>query len=277
MKRIFGVLLIVTILIVSCTTAYAITGYGSAQSDVEFRETGIATFILDNSGKIVGALKPDEDLKKLGFQNCKKSGPTNLEDGKALRRRAYARVILDENYKVIEGGKNIEVTIVLTNYYLVAQILGDEFTVADIIDATIYSPNLDACNTRAAHMFLPQGSDRVKVGRVIFKCGKCLDLYVGNFDCDCDLELGFRAVVQKEPEKVPGCIEPPNHCGPIKPACNPCGPSVVVTTNTEVTTTVVTTVDTTTTTIVTGNDCGHGPKPGPRPCPRPVPRPGCGW
>lgn len=249
-KRILGLLLLVSLLLCTITPAFAITGNDChSDCDEEYRDTGCAVFLLDSRGKIIGALKPCEDLKILSMQNSKKKSPTGLQNGRAIRRRAFTRVHLDNDYKVIGGGKKLEVTVVLSNLALVQEILGDDFTVADIIDATIYSPNMDCANAYATHMFLPKGSNRVRVGTIYFKSGSYLALYAGNFDYDCDLELGFTAEAVPEPEeKIPGCIEPPDHQGPCCP-CHPGCPHWTITTTTTVT--VITTV-TTTTTIVQG-------------------------
>ena len=251
-KRILISLLGFVLTICLCTSAFAISGSGSYDCEGEYVEKGVATFLLDNSGRIAGVLKPNEGLKKLGFQHASKLSAKYLEDGKAIRRRAFIRIGLDEDFKVIKGGKDIEITLVITNYDLVASILGEGFLVDDVIDATIYSPNPCSCKPYGAHMFMPQGSGREYVGKVIFKCGNCLDIYVGDFDGDCELEIGFRAVPLKpEPEKeIPGCIEPPDHCGPCRP-CHPGCPHMTITTTTDVTTVTTTTV-TTTTTVNTG-------------------------
>lgn len=249
-KRVFIIFLSVVFLLFTCSTALAITGTDCYENDYEYCETSVATFLLDNSGRIVGVLRPEEELKKVGYQHTTHKSPTNIENGKATRRRVFAKVTLDDNYEVIKGGTDLEVTITLTNYDLVAEVIGYDFTNNDIIDATIYSPCLKGCGTYASHMFLPQGSGRVRVGTVKFKSGKCLALYVGNFDGDCDLELGFTA----EPVKEEPVCEPPCHpCPPCTPPCHhhpqcgtPCTQPVTVTTTTV---TEVTTVTTTTTTV----------------------------
>lgn len=251
-KRILISILGFVLILCLCTSAFAITGSNKYDCDAEYVEKGVATFLLDSSGRIAGVLKPGEELKKIGFQNSKKLAAKYLEEGKAIRRRAYVRIGLDNDFRVIKGGKDIEITLVITNYDLVASILGDDFLVDDVIDATIFSPDPCSCQPYGAHMFLPQGTGREKVGKIIFNCGNCLDLYVGDWDGDCELELGFRAVALKpepECEKVPGCIEPPDHCGPCRP-CHPGCPHMCVTTTTNVTTVVNTTV--TTTTIIGG-------------------------
>ena len=250
-------LLVIVLMLGACVSAYAVTGPGGDCADgVEFSETGYATFILDNNGKICGALKPCEELKKLGFQHYKNCSPRGLEDGKALRRRAFAKVVLDDGYYVEKGGTELEVTIILTDVDLVEEVVGD-LSVESIIDATIYAPCLTSGTTYATHMFLPANSGRQRVGTVIFASGKCLALYVGNFDCDCDLELGFTAVAVKPQPEPEGCIEPPDHCGPCVPLCTPCTPPVTVTTTTEVTT--VTTTTSTTTTTIGGGSCNPCP------------------
>ncbi|MBR6252520.1 MAG: hypothetical protein IKR04_01575 [Clostridia bacterium] len=250
-KRILISILGFVLTLCLCTSAFAISGSDNYGCDAEYVEKGYATFLLDNSGRIAGVLKPNEEIKKLGFQSPSKLAAKYLEDGKAIRRRAFVRIGLDEDFKVIKGGKDIEITLVLYDYDVVASILGDNFLVDDVIDATIYSPNPCSCKPYGAHMFLQQSVRGEKVGKVVFKCGNCLDLYVGDFDGDCDLELGFRAVAQKAPEEeVPGCIEPPDHCGPCRP-CHPGCPHMCITTTTDVTTVVTTTV-TTTTTVGTG-------------------------
>ncbi len=252
MKRLLVIFLGVLLVLACFGTAYAITGNDCEREDVEFQESGTAVFILDNAGKICGTLKPCEDIGKLGFQHSNKSNPQGLEDGKAIRRRKLARVRLDEELQVIKGGTALNITVILTDMETVEEIVGEELTVQNIIDATIYSPNL-ACdsNTVAAHIFLTRKTNRFQVGTVKFCNGKCLKLYAGNFDCDCDLELGFTAVALEEPEPVcnvqPQC--PPKPPCPAIP-CTPCTPCVNVTTTT---TTSVTTTTTTTTTVGSGS------------------------
>ena len=239
-KRIGFSILIFILALSLCAQAFAISGSTEYNCEAEYVETGVATFLLDSNGRIAGVLKPNEELKKLGFQNAKRILKKNLEDGKAIRRRAYVRISLDEDLKVIKGGKDLEITLILTNYELVESLLGEDFLIDDVIDATIYSPDACSCKPHGAHIFLPQGSGREKVGKIIFKCGGCLDLYVGDFDGDCELEFGFRAVALPAPEEeVPGCIEPPDHCGP---PCQPPCPTVVVTTTVTTTTTTTVTV-----------------------------------
>ena len=247
-KRIVALLLSVAMLLCLIPSALAITGSECDRDDVEFRETGEAIFLLDENGRVCGVLKPNEDLKKVGFQNSKHSSPRGLEDGKALRRRVFVRVNLDDELKVIKGGRKLQVTITLTNADLVREVVGEELTVESIIDATIYSPNLYCDKPYAAHMFLPQGSGRELVGTVSFCNGTCLKLYVGNFDCDCELELGFTAVANKAPapKKQETPCQPQQPCQP-QPPCNPCV-TVTTTTTTEVTTT-------TTTTTTVGSGC----------------------
>ena len=251
MKRFVAILLCTLLMITVVTSAYAITGAEDDCDGIEFCETGVATFILDDARKICGVLKPNEELKKVGFQKPKNGAPTGLQDGKAIRRRVFARVNLDEDLYIVKGGKELEVTIYLTDYDLVEEIIGD-VTVENIIDATVYSPNLYCEKTYAAHMFLGQNTKRVKVGWVSFKCGKCIDLYAGHFFGDCSMQLGFTAVALKPVEECtePPCIPPcPPPCHPPCCQCQTCMPQVTVTTTTV---TEVTTTTTTTTTIGTG-------------------------
>ena len=261
MMRRFLVAIVVSLFVLTCvTSAFAITGNDDWCNGVEFQETGVATFLLDNNGKLAGVLNPNEDVGKLGFQSStNRYSPSGTdEEGRALRRRMYVRVCLDEFNYVSRGGKNLEVTITLTDLELVESIIEGEVTVESIIDATIYSPNLSCSQPYAAHIFLGQNSDRVKVGTVCFNNGRFLELYAGHFYGDCRLVLGFRAKpVEKAPEPDPCPCEPCDPCepyippcpGPIPPPppipvpCYPCTPTVTVTTTT---TTQVTTVTTTT-------------------------------
>ena len=236
-------LLVLVFSICLCTCCLAIGNSDNYDCDnVEYKETGIATFLMDNAGRLSGVLKPQEDIKKLGFQTPKRNVPKDLEDGKAIRRHAYVRVCLNDELKVIKGGKDVKATLILTNLKLVESLLGENFSIRDVVDATIYSPDICSCKPHAAHMFLPQNSGRENVGKIIFECGGYLDLYVGDFDKDCELELGFRAVAVKGescPQQVEGCIEPQDPCGsPCLPVC----PNINITTTTTVTTTTNTTI-----------------------------------
>jgi hypothetical protein len=249
MKKVLS-LVLGLIMLCTCSVALAVNG-NDCEGEYEYYETGSATFLLDNSGRIAGLLKPNENLGKLSFQRTNKCSPTKLEDGMAYRRRKLVQVELDNNNFVVRGGTRLDITVALTRLDLVQDVLGEDFTVKDIIDATIYTPciNPPCGRVYAGHQFLGAGSQRIKVGVVIFKNCKVLDLYVGYFDCDCILDLGFRAAPNKQQE------ETHDYCDEFYP-CDPgCGlPCIEVTT--EVTTeTVVNTTTTTTTTVSTG-DCG---------------------
>ena len=247
MTKRFVAFLLSLMFVLTCTSAFAISGSECAKEEIEYRETGIATFLLDSSGNIIGALKPDEKIGTLNFQKCRRSSPANIKDGQAQRRRKFTRVVLDDDFKVVKGGSCIEVTITLTDLETVEEILGEEFTVADIIDATIYSPNITCANVKAAHMFMPQGSQRQLVGSIAFKNGTCLGLYAGYFKNGCQLDLGFRPLKVEAPEPKP-CTpcQPCDPCphNPCIPQCperpQPCCPDVNVCTTTVVTTTVTT-------------------------------------
>ncbi len=250
MKRFVAILLGVLLMTTLVTSAYAITGADDACDDVEFCETDVATFILDDARKICGVLRPNEELKKVGFQSPSNGVPRGLEDGKAIRRRVFARVNLDDDFRISKGGKNLEVTVTLIDYDLVEEIVGD-VTVQNIIDATIYSPDICSCKPHAAHIFLNVNTGRVKVGWVTFKCGKILDLYAGHFFDDCSMQLGFTAKAVEVKEE---CIEPCVPCIPCTPCvpCVPCVPCIPEVTVTTTTTTEVVTTTTTTTTIGSG-------------------------
>ena len=229
-KRIIVVLLVVMLLL-SCTSAFAITGDVCPEEAIEFRETGIATFILDNSGRIVGALYPDEKLGTLDFQHSRRHSPTYISFGQTLRRRKFARVELDDSYRITKGGTQLEVTITLTDLEAVEDIIGEDVSVENIIDATIYSPNLTCANVKAAHMFMPQDSLRRLVGTIAFKDGSCLGIYVGHFRDSVQMDLGFRALKTKPKATV---------CQPCPVIYCPtvCVPTVNVTTQVTTSTTV---------------------------------------
>ena len=268
MKRYFIVIVCLVLITCLASTAFAVNRADKACEEIQYRETSAVDFLLDNNGKIAGALKPNEKQNKLNFQSNYKKAPIGLEDGMAIRRHAYIRVELDDEMMVLAGGTRLDVTITLTNLELVEQVLGEEASNEAIIDATIYCPNLTCANNYAAHIFLGQNSNRIQVGSVSFANGRCLALYVGDFYGDGCLVLGFRAKpVEPEPEcNVCECPEQPV-CGtpckpqcPVQPTCptqtpcTPCTPTCVqpqvsVTTST---TTVVTTTTTTTTTTSFG-------------------------
>ena len=223
MKK-FITLILTLALLCTMTSAFAITGNDCGEP-VEFEETGIATFILDDSSRIVGALYHDEKLGKLDYQHGKRTSPTYINDGRTLRRRKWARVNLDENNYVTRGGTQLEVTVIITRMDLVERVIEDEISVASVIDHTIYAPCLNPpCGkVYAAHMFMPADSGRIKVGVVKFANEKCLDLFVGYFDDDDQLDLGFTATktTTKAPAQCVPCT-PCVPCYPVAPCYNPC-------------------------------------------------------
>jgi len=211
-------------LVAICSTAFAISGASNLNGNYEYVVEGKGRLILDDGGKIVGTIKPDEDIKKLGFQDNAKKKIKGIEDGLAIRRRALAKVKLDVKYQIIKGAKEVNLTAYISDIELVRRVIGkEEPSASEILDATVYSPNICCGNVYAGHIFLTKETGRVEVGKIVFGCGQCLILYAGDFDGDCNPELGFRPVVLSAPEPKECCyFERP--CNNHRPSpCNPCG------------------------------------------------------
>lgn len=207
MRKITTIILTIMLLL-SITTAQAIRGESLCEGAI----TGEAVFLLDNSGRILGALAPDEDQLTLrSFQHSARTSPIRIREDQCLRWHAWTPVRLDDQRRVIDGGTTLTIAVQLSDPETVLSIAG-ELTAAAIIDATIYSPNLCAETPRAAHIFLPAKARERQVGKIIFRDGAVLALYVGDFDGDGSPDLGFRALVLAVSD---GC-----HCGD-KCSCKP--------------------------------------------------------
>ena len=214
-KAIFTFVLVISIVLV-CSCALAISGASDLKGTYEYVVQGKGMLILDSGGKIVGTIKPDEDCLRLGFQDNAKKKIRGIEDGMAVRRRALAKVKLDARYQIIKGAKEVKLNICISDFETVKEIIGkEEPTATEILDATVFSPGICCGTVYAGHIFLTKETGRFEVGKITFGCGQCLILYAGDFDGDCDLELGFRPVVLSEPE--------PKDCGPCeRPCARPC-------------------------------------------------------
>jgi hypothetical protein len=250
-KRLLSLVLVVIMALGITSVASAVTRQ-ECECEGVFVDSGTATFILDNSSRICGVLRPDEDLGTIGYQHGSRRSPNGLEDGNAIRRRKFARIDLNESDEVIRGGTDLRATLYLYNVELVEAVLGDEATLQSVVNASIYVRCPTACGkTYGSHMFLPRNSGRVWVGYIEFCSGAKLDVYVGYFFGNCsEPVIGFRA------QPVNQTQEDTNTCGQCyEPVCNPCD-GTEVTTTVEVTTTTTTTVTTTTVVDQVDGCCG---------------------
>ena len=199
MRKLIVLLLILTAL---PSTTFAIKGTDSCNYD--FIETGQACFLLYQNGRLFGAISPDEDMGTTAMQTTSYLSPAWIREGCSLRRHNWTQVKLDENHKIACGGINLRVTIILTDVLAVQSVVED-MTVANIIDATIYSPNISYPTPKAAHMFLTNRNRDRQVGEVIFANGTVLALYIGDFDGDGAPDLGFKPLVLSSPEENDTC------------------------------------------------------------------------
>lgn len=197
------IILVLTVLILM-TTQTALAIKGASNCLYEYGETGEAIFLLYENGRIHGALSPTEELQTVAAQRTACTSPAWIQGREALRCHAWAKVRLDENLKIIEGGTKLTVTILITDLAAVQDILGETFTVADIVDATIYSPDLCAPMPRAAHMFLSPRVREKSVGVIVFANGAELAIWCGDWDGDGARDLGFVALV-RESTSCAGC------------------------------------------------------------------------
>lgn len=198
-------------LILTCSTAGAIKG--ASNCTYEYIESGTATFVLYENARIIGALSPDEDTPTVAIQHACTASPAWIQSQQALRVHCWAKVRLDEELRIVEGGTKLNITILLTDRAAVEAIAG-ELTVENIIDATVYSPNLCAGTPKAAHMFLKPLNRERQVGVIIFASGAELALWMGDFDGDGERDLGFVALVRE--------VEKPKPAETPKPTATPC-------------------------------------------------------
>ncbi|MBQ9267528.1 MAG: hypothetical protein IJ217_04545 [Clostridia bacterium] len=153
--------------------------------------SGEATFILDNSGKPIGIKSVSESVEQLGYQSSKVKYPKGIEANGIIRRKALAKVSLQDE-EIVLGGTKLCVTVSIDpDKVELVEMAAGELSVQNIINATIYYRGLCDVNSLAGHRFIPSTMGRIPVGTVTFKNGQSVTLFAGDWDCDCELELGF--------------------------------------------------------------------------------------
>lgn len=155
---------------------------------------GTAAFVMSSESNVEGVKEVDEDVPHLVYQVSERKYPGGvMPDGSLIRAKSMSMVDIGLGFTTLK----VQIELFADASALATQLVNEDLlTTANIIEHTLYTDG-----KYAAHVFFTSRDNYASIGRVIFSNGAWCYLYVGMWEGDNVVRLGFKAGVTQIPSK----------------------------------------------------------------------------
>ena len=200
------------------------TVYVSKNSAVNYTFTDCSFWVISNNQRVIGKKAPNETVSILPPQSPAYKYVCGCADTGLIREKAGMRAVYGESLCGFTS-VNAVVTIKPEYYSAVENVVINKLNEYDLTANKIIACTMWWDGNTVAHIFFTSISEKVAVGSVTLNNGKdAVILYMGDFDGDGSMELGFTAgwnteTRNPEPSPSPNASSKSDSKGCCKKGC----------------------------------------------------------